>query len=118
VAWQARVMRGGLMGRQDVSGEFAGELFLRLAAEGRLVVDAGRADRMIAELEETLAVLHARRRVLELWRTHAPAIENLPPEVADSVVDAVFADQLAPGRLEEATRELPKYVAALKAARQ
>jgi hypothetical protein len=106
------------MGRQDTSGEFAGELFLHLAVEGRLVVDAGRADQLIAELEETLAVLRARQRVLEVWRKHAPAIESLPPDLAESVVDAVFADQLAPGRLEQATRELPKYVAALKAARR
>jgi hypothetical protein len=106
------------MGRQDTSGEFAGELFLHLAAEGRLVVDAGRADQLIADLEQTLAVLRERQQVLEQWRKHAPAIESLPPEVAESVVDAVFADQLAPGRLEQATRELPKYVAALKAARR
>jgi hypothetical protein len=34
------------------------------------------------------------------------------------MVDTVFADQLAPGRLEEAMRELPKYVQALKTARR
>jgi len=107
------------MGRRDGNSEFAGELFLDLAVEGRLVVEAGQADRMIADLEATLAVLEARLRVLELWRSHpAPRIECLPPEFADSVVDAVFADQLAPGRIEQATRELPKYVAALRAARR
>jgi hypothetical protein len=57
--------------------------------------------------------------MLEVWRAHrTPAIDSLPPDVAASVVDAVFADQLAPGRLERASRELPKYVAALKAARR
>lgn len=107
------------MGRDEADSEFAGELFLNLAEQGRLVVDAGRADRLIADLEETLAVLRARLRMLEVWRAHhTPAIETLPPDVADSVVDAVFADQLAPGRLERASRELPKYVAALKAARR
>ena len=99
-------------------GDFAGELFLTLATEGRLVVDSRRADELIADLEQTLAVLHARLRVLEVWHQHpAPTIGKLPPEVAETVVDAVFADQLAPGRLERAAVELPKYVAALKAAR-
>ena len=74
---------------------------------------------MIADLEQTLAVLRTRLRVLQVWRAHpAPVIDDLPPDVAESVVDAVFADQLAPGRIERATRELPKYVAALKAARR
>jgi hypothetical protein len=109
----------GLMGRDDADIEFAGELFLNLAEQGRLVVDAGRADRLIADLEATLAVLRARLRTLEAWRAGpAPAIDSLPAEVADAVVDAVFADQLAPGRLERASRELPKYVAALRAARR
>jgi hypothetical protein len=109
----------GHTGRSDGGTEFAGELFLALATEGRLVVDAARADRMIADLEQTLAVLRTRLRVLEVWRGHpAPTIEDLPPELAESVVDAVFADQLAPGRTERATRELPKYVAALRAARR
>jgi hypothetical protein len=100
-------------------GEFAGELFLALATEGRLVVESDRADQLIADLEQTLAVLRARLRVLEVWHQHpAPAIEKLPPEVADSIVDAVFAEQLAPGRLERAAEELPKYLAALKVARR
>ena len=108
-----------LTGRCDGDNEFAGELFLALATEGRLVVDAARADRRIADLEQTLAVLRTRLRVLQVWRAHpAPVIDDLPPDVAESVVDAVFADQLAPGRIERATRELPKYVAALKAARR
>jgi hypothetical protein len=32
------------------------------------------------------------------------------------VVDAVFADQLAPGQLERAATELPKYIEALRRA--
>ena len=111
-------MCGGLMGRDEADIEFAGELFLNLAEQGRLVVDASRADRLIADLEATLAVLRARLRMLEAWRARPAPIDSLPPEFADSVVDAVFADQLAPGRLERASRELPKYVAALRAARR
>lgn len=107
------------MTRSHGDVEFAGELFLHLAAEGRLVVEAGRADRLIADLEATLAVLRGRLRALELWRSHpAPTLDGLPPEVAAAVVDALFADQLAPGRLERAAGELPKYVAALRAARR
>ena len=102
----------------DPGDDFAGELFLTLATEGRLKVDRQRADELIADLEQTLAVLHARLSVLEVWqRDPNPRIETLPAEVAETVVDAVFADQLAPGRLARAAAELPKYVAALKAAR-
>jgi hypothetical protein len=98
---------------------FAGELFLTLANEGRLVVDSERADELIAELERTLDILQARLRVLEVWHQHpSPAVERLPAELAETAVDAVFADQLAPGRLAEAAVELPKYLAALKVARR
>jgi len=98
---------------------FAGELFLTLATEGRLVVDSERADELIADLENTLAVLKARLLVLEDWKQNpAPAVEKLPAELAETVVDAVFADQLAPGRLARAAVELHKYVAALKVARR
>jgi hypothetical protein len=104
--------------RTEAYDDFAGELFLALATDGRLVVDSDRADRLIADLEQTLAVLHARLRVLDVWRRNPhPHIEELPVYVAGAVVDAVFAEQLAPGRLERAAVELPKYVAALKAAR-
>jgi hypothetical protein len=105
--------------RPEPYGDFAGELFLTLATEGRLVIDPGRADELIADLEQTLDVLRARLRVLEVWQHDpAPAIGKLPAEVAETVVDAVFADQLAPGRLARAAVELPKYVAALKVARR
>jgi hypothetical protein len=111
-------MRGGLMSRGD-EDYFAGELFLTLATEGRLVVDSERADELIADLERTLAILQDRQRVLEVWQQHpAPAVEKLPPDLAETAVDAIFADQLAPGRLAEAVVELPKYVAALKLARR
>jgi hypothetical protein len=98
--------------------EFAGELFLSLADQGRLVVDAERADRLIADLENTLVLLGARLHLLRSWQRSPAAIDELAPEVVDSVVDAVFADQLAPGRLERAVVELPKYLAALRLARR
>jgi hypothetical protein len=34
------------------------------------------------------------------------------------LIDAVFVDQLAPGQLERAIAELPKYIAALERARR
>jgi hypothetical protein len=98
--------------------EFAGELFLSLADQGRLVVDADRADRLIADLESTLLLLGARLRLLRSWQCSPAGLDDLAPEVVDSVVDAVFADQLAPGRLERAVTELPKYLAALRRARR
>ncbi|WP_067495033.1 hypothetical protein [Actinoplanes sp. TFC3] len=104
---------------EDPSSPFAGELFLTLAAEGRLVVDSARADAVISGLERTLSLARARLRVLRIWQ-HAPAqrVDELPRELADDVVDAVFADQLAPGRLEEAVTELPKYIEAMRQARR
>lgn len=98
---------------------FAGDLFLALAAEGRLVLDADRADQVIADLEATMSVVSARVRLLELWRRlSGPVLDDLDCDAERTMVDTVFADQLAPGRLEEAMRELPKYVQAFKAARR
>ncbi|MEV4637771.1 hypothetical protein AB0J80_10495 [Actinoplanes sp. NPDC049548] len=97
---------------------FAGELFLALATEGRLVVDAVRADAVIADLERTLAQVRSRLRVVRIWRQlPARRIGELPDELVQAVVDAVFVDQLAPGQLERAERELLKYIRALRRAR-
>jgi hypothetical protein len=99
--------------------EFAGELFLTLATEGRLQVDASTADEIIAGLENTLDMIAARLRVVRIWRAlPGRAVDDLPPELAQSVVDAVFVDQLAPGQLERAVQELPKYIRALRVARR
>ena len=95
----------------------AGELFLYLADEGRLVVDAVRADEVIAGLESTLARVRARLRVIRIWQQlPAQRVDELPDELLQDVVDAVFTDQLAPGQLERAAAELPKYIAALRRA--
>lgn len=97
---------------------FAGELLLVLAAEGRLVLDAMEADQVIAGLERTLSAVRARLRIIRIWQ-HGPTqpVDELPDELARDVVDAVFADQLAPGRLELAAVEIPKYIEALRRAR-
>jgi hypothetical protein len=103
----------------DPDRVFAGDLFLALATEGRLVLDAERADQVIAELEETVSLVTARVRLLELWhRLPAPVLDDLDADVERTVIDTVFADQLAPRRLEQAAQELPKYVEAFKAARR
>ncbi|GIJ50346.1 hypothetical protein Val02_72320 [Virgisporangium aliadipatigenens] len=96
---------------------FAGDTLLRLAREGRFVVDSVRADRLIADIERTLAVVRGRLLLIDAWR-HSPtaSVELLPPGIADGVVDILFADQIAPSRLESALRELPKYVVALRLA--
>jgi hypothetical protein len=97
---------------------FAGNLFLSLAAEGRLVVDAARADEIIAGLESTLAQIRSRLRVLRIWQQPpVRRVGELPDRLAGDVIDAIFLDQLAPGQLERAAAELPKYIEALRRAR-
>jgi hypothetical protein len=97
---------------------FAGDLFLTLAAEGRLVLDPVSADEIIAGLERTLAMIRARLRVIRLWEQLPDRrLDELPGALADDVVDAVFVDQLAPGQLQRAVDELPKYIEALRQAR-
>ena len=107
------------MGANDVPEPFAGDLFMTLAVEGRLVVDAVRADELIADLERTLDMITTRLRLVQTWQQMSePAVDELPEALAQSVVDAVFVDQLAPGQLEHAVDELPKYIRALRAARR
>jgi len=104
----------------DVStSPFVGELLLTLADDGRLVLDAVRADEAIARLERTLSAVRARLRVIRLWQ-QAPTrqVDELPDALSRYVVDAIFADLLAPDRLELATVELPKYIEALRRARR
>jgi hypothetical protein len=50
---------------------FAGDLFLRLARTGALVLEPGHADRLIADLTATLTVVRARREPEQ-------ALEELP----------------------------------------
>lgn len=96
----------------------AGDLFRTLAVQGRLVVEAERADTLIRGLQQTLDVLTARLRLVHRWQAGAtPRLDDLPPRLAPAVVDTLFADQLAPGRLEHVVAELPKYIDALRLAR-
>jgi hypothetical protein len=94
---------------------FAGDVFLTLAAEGRLVLDAVQADEIIAGLESTLAQVRSRMRIIRIWQDQPmQRVDDLPEELAPDVIDAVFLDQLAPGQLEQASEELPKYIEALR----
>lgn len=103
---------------QDVQS-FAGDLFLMLAAEGRLVLDAEAADPVIAGLEATLLAMTRRLELLTVWRQNPGVpIDRLPAETAAALTDTAFADQFTPGRLEQAIEELPKYIEALRLARR
>jgi len=98
---------------------FAGDVFLDLAGDGRLTIDADEADRLVAALEGTLAAVCERLRVIRLWRElDTPTLDGLPGSAAQIVADAVFQDQTVPGRLEAAADELPKYISALRQARR
>jgi hypothetical protein len=110
---------GGLaVGANDVPEPYAGDLFLNLATEGRLVVDAVRADGLIADLERTLDLVATRLRLVRIWQElPESAVDELPGALSQSIIDAVFIDQLAPGQLDRAVDELPKYIRALRLAR-
>jgi hypothetical protein len=98
---------------------FAGDVFLDLAGDGRLTIDANEADRLVAALECTLAAVCERLRVIKRWRElESPTLDGLPGPAAQIVADAVFQDQTVPGRLEQAADELPKYISALRLARR
>lgn len=98
----------------DPGREFAGDLFLRLAAEGVLVVERAEAERVTAGLERTLAEVTGRLRVTDLLRdTSLDALGRVHPDVADAVVDGVFGEQVSEAGLRRALVELPKYIVAL-----
>jgi hypothetical protein len=64
-------------------------------------------------------MITTRLRLVQIWqRLPEPAVDELPEALSQSVVDAVFVDQLAPGQLEHAVDELPKYIQALQVARR
>jgi Flp pilus assembly protein TadD len=97
-------------GAEGQPGGFAGDLFLALAADGRLVLDPADADEVVAGLEETLGVVRDRLRIAGV----RPLADH--PATTQRVIDALFTDQIAPGQMEEALRELPKYIEAFRRA--
>jgi hypothetical protein len=96
---------------------FAGDVFLALAAQGRLVLDADEADEAIEGLERTLELVGRRVQLLEAWRSRT-ADPDFAGVVSQSIVDVVFAEVVAPGRLERALQELPKYLEAMRLAKR
>ncbi|WP_231954409.1 hypothetical protein [Actinoplanes derwentensis] len=94
---------------------FAGQLFLNLAREGRLVLDADAADELLARLERSLGTVLARLEAARRWNGCG---HDRDPPLHDYVVDGVFIEQIAPGWLDQAADELPRYIAALRLARR
>lgn len=109
-------MRSDGDARRATGERFAGDLFLRLAHEGWLVVPPDQADRIIAELERTLEAVRSSLRRVELSRRLRDAAGEVAPEVDRLVVDAAFAGQVAAGNWEQALVELPKYIQAFRIA--
>lgn len=101
----------------DAGPAFAGDLLLRLASDGVLVLAPEHADQLIAEITLTLDVVRARFGLLQLL-CHCP---TTPPEdsghLDQVLVDVAFTEQTAPGRLERAMLGLPKYIRALEIAK-
>ncbi|BCY07251.1 hypothetical protein [Actinoplanes sp. L3-i22] len=98
---------------------FASELFLTLAREGRLVLDAADADRAIAGLQHALDVVRARLGAVRDRTGLDPGpAAGFAGDGSAELVNAVFIEQIAPGFLQRAAVELPRYIAALRAARR
>ncbi|MDQ2589117.1 hypothetical protein CKY47_35310 [Saccharothrix yanglingensis] len=91
---------------------------LTLAREGRLVMGE-EADEVIASLERTLEQLRLREQGLKVWDDPSLRwIGERYPAVGRFVVDSAFSEQVSPGLLAQALRELPKYVEAFRIARR
>jgi hypothetical protein len=90
---------------------FAGDLFLALARNGSLVLDPGQAANVIADLQDTLEVVRDRMRVLA---SRTPGDHH--HLASQHTVDALFTELLAPGQMERALDQLPKYIQALRIA--
>ncbi|MFT7839909.1 hypothetical protein Q5530_27525 [Saccharothrix sp. BKS2] len=98
---------------------FAGDLFLQLATDGRLVLEPAEADRVIAGLEWALEEVTGRLRVADLLRgTSLPELRRVDAGLEQAVVDAVFDEQVADGGLRRALDELPKYILAFQKAKK
>jgi hypothetical protein len=93
---------------------FAGDLVLRLADEGWLVLPLEQAKQVIADLERALTEVRACLRRTELSRKLLAA--DVTADVDLLVVECAFAGQIAADRWEEALVELPKYIRAFQTA--
>jgi hypothetical protein len=96
---------------------FAGDLLLRLASEGMLVMAPEHADPLIAELTLTLEVVRARCGLLRLLQHSRNTPEESSWHLDQTLVDVAFAEQTSPGRLTQALSELPKYIRAFEIAK-
>ena len=94
---------------------FAGDLVLRLADEGWLVLPPEQAERLIAEIERTLADVRSCLRRAELSRKLLD-VADIAADVDRLVVDSAFMGQIAADRWEQALVELPKYIQAFRIA--
>lgn len=108
---------GGRVTDGSARERFAGDLFLDLAAKGWLVIRPEEAERVIAELEQTLEFVRSRTHRIEVSRRLRDAAgDDMDPGVDRLVVDAVFAEQITSGSWERALVELPKYIDAFRLA--
>jgi hypothetical protein len=91
---------------------FAGDLVLRLAEEGWLVLPPEQAERLVTELERALDDVRSCLRNAEL----SFKLLGTGDEVDQLVVDCAFAGQISADRWEQALVELPKYIRAFRIA--
>jgi hypothetical protein len=97
---------------------YGGDLVLSLAEDGRLALGVAEADELIAGLEHTLMVLRLRECGMQVWqRPSWREVGECFPAVEQFVDDVAFVEQIEPGRLEAALRELPKYLEAFRIVR-
>lgn len=99
--------------------EFAGDLFLSLASRGMFVLEPRSADRFIAQMSAALDQVRVRCGLIKLLGGNPVGSLAAEDEVAEQALfDIAFAEQVAPGRLDQAMVELPKYIQAFEIAKK
>lgn len=97
----------------ESAGALAGDLVLRLAGDGQLVLGIDAAQRVIGDIELTLAVVEKRRAEVA---SIGGGSEGRANEIGQEAVDLGFAEVVDPRRIHTALEELLKYLAAFRLA--
>lgn len=91
----------------------AGDLVLQLAGDGQLILGIEAAQRVIDDIELTLAVIERRRGEVASIGGREGCDANT---IGQEAVDLCFAETVDLDRIRTALEELPKYLSAFRIA--